>query len=557
MKFISIYIRFTLLLLFVGMLLPAFNAAAKPKPKLADKPKLVVGIVVDQMRYDFLYRYWNKYGEGGFKRLVKEGFQYTNTHYNYVPTYTGPGHASIYTGTTPSVHGIIANDWYNRELDRLIYCTEDKKAQTVGSNTLSGQMSPANLWVTTITDELKLATNQKAKVIGVCLKDRGSILPAGHAADAAYWYDGSLGGWISSTFYMQQLPQWVQDFNNKKTAAAYLQQTWKTLLPIDQYTESTADDTPFEVPFAAGTKPVFPYNLSQLKGDSYNLLRSTPFGNSYTKDFAIATLEAEKMGKGQVTDFLAVSFSSTDYIGHQFGPNSIEVEDTYLRLDKDLAELLSYLDKYVGKDNVLVFLSSDHGVAHVPAYLQSLRIPAGSANGSMMLDSVNRYLESEYGKGRWIVSYSNQQVFLNHPLITAKKHNLKEMQEKVAQFLIRFDGVARTVTASALAGSYWQSGIISLVQQGHHQKRSGDVIVVSQPGWFEGYGSSPAKGSTHGSAANYDTHVPLLFYGWKVKAGESTRKAYITDIAPTLANWLKIQEPNGTTGQALPEGLNP
>ncbi|WP_026463434.1 alkaline phosphatase PafA [Adhaeribacter aquaticus] len=521
-----------------------------------ERPKLVVGIVVDQMRYDYLYRYWNKYGNDGFKRLLQKGFSYENTHYNYEPTYTGPGHASIYTGTTPAGHGIVGNDWFNRATGRNIYCTEDKSVQSVGSTSVWGQMSPANLLATTITDQLRMATNMQSKVIGVCIKDRGSIIPAGHAANAAYWYDGTNGSWISSTYYMKELPAWVQQFNNRKLADKYLSQPWNTLLPIEQYTESTPDDNEFEKTFAGEKRPVFPHNLPALRGKSWDLIRSTPFGNTLTKDFALEAIKNENLGKGSNTDFLALSFSSTDYVGHQFGPNSVEAEDTYIRLDKDIAEVLNFLDKQVGENQYLIFLSADHGGAPVPAYAKSIKVPGGTVSSPEIQDSVKQFLNIKYGKADWVHTFINRQIYLNHKTITAKKVNLAEMQQKVADYLLHFEGVLKTTPATALAGSSPESGVESYLQKGYLSLRSGDVLVTLLPGWFEGYAGKETKGSTHGSSNAYDTHVPLLWYGWQVKNGASSTRVSITDIAPTIAQWLHITEPTSTTGRPLQEVLN-
>ncbi|WP_207433383.1 alkaline phosphatase PafA [Sabulibacter ruber] len=541
------------MLLLLVSISPAAAQKKKSKGKLPAKPKLVVGIVVDQMRYDYLYRFWDKYSKEGFKRLMGEGFNFRNNHYNYVPTYTGPGHASIYTGTTPAMHGIVGNDWYNRATGRNIYCAEDKSVKTVGSNSTAGEMSPVNMISTTITDELKLATNQQSKVIGLSLKDRGSILPAGHAANAAYWYDGSNGNMITSTYYMQELPAWVQAFNNRKLPDQYLSQPWTTLLPIDQYTESAADDQPFEGTFSGEQKPVFPHNIPAYRGKTFDLLRAIPAGNTYTKEFAIEAIKAENLGKGQFTDFLAVSFSTPDYIGHQFGPNSIEVEDNYLRLDRDLADLLKFLDTQLGKENVLIFLTADHGAAHNPNYLKQLRIPAGNTNNGIMTDSLKKHLNTKFGNAEWVSSFMNQQIYLNHAVIESKKVNLVEIQEEVARFMQRFPGVLRSFTADALMKSHWERGLGMLVENGYMPFRSGDVLLTYQPGWYENYGRGMAKGTTHGSTWAYDTHIPLLWYGWQVPAGESTVHTEIIDIAPTLAAWLRIQEPNGTMGRSLLE----
>jgi hypothetical protein len=554
----------------------AVPAFAQKKDKALARPKLIVGIVVDQMRYDYLYRYWSKYGSNGFRRLLGEGFSYENAHYNYVPTYTGPGHASIYTGTTPSVHGIVGNNWFVREEGKATYVTDDKTVQPVGGTAAAGQQSPRHMLTSTITDELRLATNFQSKVIGVCIKDRGSILPAGHAANAAYWYDGTNGAFISSTFYQNSLPAWVTKFNSENRAADYLSKPWETLLPITQYTESTADDVTWEGTFKGESKPVFPHDLPTLSATptaavtasqptgaekvpvatrNLDLIRSTPFGNSLTADFALEAIRAEQLGQRGQTDFLALSFSSTDYVGHQFGVNAIETEDTYLRLDRDLARLLEYLDKTVGKGQALVFLSADHGAAHNPDFLRSQRIPAGSVGPRLMRDSLQQVLVKRHGAGQWVLSYENQQVYLNRPLIAQKNLNLRTFQDEVSDIMIGFAGVTRAITADDLQKSHWESGMLMYLENGYFPKRSGDVMVVLEPGWLESYQYPVNKGTTHGSAGNYDTHIPLVFWGWHVKHGSSVVSARIIDIAPTLARWLHIQEPDGCTGTPLPEVL--
>ncbi|WP_299760311.1 alkaline phosphatase PafA [uncultured Pontibacter sp.] len=515
-----------------------------------ERPKLIVGIVVDQMRYDYLYRYWNKYGSDGFKKMLSQGFNFKNTQYSYVPTYTGPGHASIYTGSVPALNGIVGNNWYERDKKKVVYCVEDETVQTVGSSSDAGMMSPANLKTTTITDELRLATNKQAKVVGIALKDRGSILPAGHMANGAYWFDSKSGNWITSTFYQQQLPQWVQEFNSQKLADQYLNQPWETLLPIEEYTESTADDMPWERALNGAEKPVFPYDVPAIRGEGYELIRSIPAGNTITKDFALAALKGEGLGKDDVTDFLAVSFSTPDYVGHSFGPNSIEAQDAFLRLDRELAELISTIEKEVGAGEVLFFLTADHGAAHVPAFMQEMKIPAGLATSSVMRDSVDAFLDKTYGKAEWVERYMNQQIYLNQDIIYKKKLNIADVQQLVASYVLRFDGVMRAVPAATLISSNWGTGMMARVESGYNGKRSGDVIVLLEPGWFEGYGKEP-KGTTHGSFSNYDTHVPLLWYGWNVKPGESEAEVAVSDIAATLAAWLYIQEPNGSIGKPL------
>jgi predicted AlkP superfamily pyrophosphatase or phosphodiesterase len=519
---------------------------------LAQKPKLIVGIVVDQMRVDYLTRYENKYGEGGFKKLIKAGYFNKNANFNYVPTYTGPGHASIFTGSVPRVNGIIANDWYNKATLKSIYCTEDETVNTVGSLSKAGQMSPRNMLTTTIGDELRLATNMQAKVIGISQKDRASILPAGHTANAAYWYDGSNGAFITSTFYMSQLPAWVTAFNEKKLAEKYLSQDWTTILPIASYTESLPDDNAFEGTFKGENKPVFPHKLMELKekNKGLNLIRATPFGNTLTKDFAIEAIKNEQLGLDAVTDILTVSFSSTDYVGHQYGINAIETEDTYLRLDKDLEELINYLEKNIGKENFVIFLTADHGGAHNAAYLKSLKIPAGFINEKLIEDSMKAHLNKVYGD-TLILSFSNQQFFLNHHTLSKHKLKLKEVSMEAARYALTLEGVANAYSVfDVLAASQSNDVTLSKIYMGYNDVRSGDVILNYLPAYVD-YGKT---GTTHGTAYTYDTHVPLIWYGWKINAGSSYEPVNIADIAPTISSFLDIAFPNGCVGKPI-EGL--
>lgn len=515
-----------------------------------NKPKLVVGIVIDQMRYDYIYRFWNKFGNDGFKKLVNEGFFCRNTNYNYVPTYTGPGHASIYTGTTPTVHGIIANDWYNKTNGKNLYCAEDPNVKGVGTAANEGKRSPVNMLSTSITDELRISSNMKSKVIGLALKDRSAILPAGHTANAAYWYDGSIGGFISSTYYMNELPQWVQDFNKKELPKKYLSQPWNTLLPIEQYTESVADDNKYEHLGKGEAKPVFPHNIPELMKNNggLNLIRSVPSGNTLTKDFAIETIKNENMGKLGNTDFIAISFSTPDYIGHLYGPNSVEQEDNYIRLDKELAELIAFIETQVGKNNALIFLTADHAAPEVPSYLIDLKIPAGYISEKKMTDTIANFLLNKFGD-TLLVSLSNQQIYLNHKTIESKKLDLKAIEEALVDFILPMPGIAEVISGYTMNNTSFTEGSRYLMQKGYNAKRSGDVLINFQPGWVD---FPMTVGTSHGSPYSYDTHVPLLFYGWNIKQGTSSEQVYITDVAATLAMMLNIQFPNGCTGKPLP-----
>jgi len=339
---------FNSLIIALPLLGSAQSAAVKKEPAA---PKLVVGIMVDQMRWDYFYRFNARYGENGLKRMLREGFACENTFIPYAQTVTAAGHASVYTGSTPAINGIMGNEWYERDLGRSVYCVEDAGVKTIGGVASAKPMSPRNLWTTTITDELRLATNFRSKVIGIAIKDRGGILPAGHSANAAYWFDPGSGHWVTSTYYMNQLPAWATRFNERKVVDSLLRLDWNTLYPIGTYTQSDADDRPWEGRPNNVPKPTFPYALAQFAGKNYGAISTTPQGSTLTLSFAKEAILAEEMGKDDVTDFLAVSLSSPDYIGHTFGPNSIEIEDTYLRLDRDLADFFDMLDKKVGKGN--------------------------------------------------------------------------------------------------------------------------------------------------------------------------------------------------------------
>lgn len=520
--------------------------------------KLVVGIVVDQMRQEYVYRYHPKFGEGGFKRLIGEGFMLRNAHYNYMPTVTGAGHASIYTGTTPAIHGIIGNDWYDRESKSMVNCVSDSSRKPVGNAQGNGDVSPFRMLASTITDELKLFTHGKAKVIGISLKDRGAVLPAGHMANAAYWFDETTGSFITSTYYMETLPAWLNTFNGQKLADKYLNEEWKPLLPLQAYTESGPDVSPYEVKFG-GKKAVFPYDLKTLRKQmGYGLLSVTPFGNDYLTELAKAALVAENMGKNTVTDFLCISYSSPDGLGHATGPNSVELEDLYMRLDKNIAELLQALDKQVGKGNYLVFLTSDHGVADVPQYLIDQRIPAGYLNSKQLGEKLAAHLSKYFPEKKLIESISNYQIYLNPESFSSTPKvsgvELLIASELVGEFLLDEPGVSNYYIRGVLKeGSFEEAGPKGQIIRGFHPKRSGDIALVPEPSWFF---AGSLQGTTHATGWTYDTHVPVIFYGSGVKNGSSVRYHPITDIAPTLSMLLNIKLPNGSTGSVIEELFN-
>lgn len=517
-------------------------------PGPAGKPKLVVGLVVDQMRWDYLYRFNALYGEKGFKRMLKEGFSSENNFIPYVPTYTAVGHTCIYTGSIPAITGIVGNNWFDKTSGKGIYCTDDSTVSTVGNTGKAGKMSPANMWVTTITDELKLSNNFKSKVIGIALKDRGSILPAGHSANAAYWYDA--GKWITSTHYMNKLPDWVEQFNDKDLAGKYMSKDWTTLLPMSKYVLSTADDKPYENNIKGEKTVTFPHKLSSIPdSNKYESFRTTPFANTFTFDFAKAAIENESLGKNTVTDFLTVSISSTDYIGHAFGPNSVEVEDMYLRLDKDIADFLQYLDTKLGKGNYTVFLSADHGVAHIPAFLAGHKIPGGNFEDADLKKELNQIIETDFGVQHAVQSLQNYQVYLNNNELVKQGKDAATVKKAVIKLLEAKPFIITAFETDKLASTTLPEPLKTMLANGYNSKRSGDIQFTLMPGYFDG----GKKGTTHGLWNPYDAHIPCVFFGWGVKPGKTYRETYMTDIAPTLAALLQIQMPNGCVGKVITE----
>lgn len=517
--------------------------------KIKTNPKLVVGIIVDQMRYDYLTRFWNHYEEGGFKRLVKEGFNCKNNHFNYAPTSTGPGHASVYTGTTPSRHGIIGNFWYDKVNDEEVYCASDSTYVSVGTISDAGKMSPHRMNVTTITDELRLHTQMRGKTIAIALKDRGAVIPGGHTANAAYWFHGAdAGHWVTSSYYMDELPKWVNDWNASDKVKAY-KKSWTTLKDISTYWESGLDSNNYEGLFETETATTFPHNTAEMlnKNGDFEILKATPYGNNITTDFALEALEKESLGADAITDFLAISYSSTDYVGHKFGVNSKEVQDTYVRLDRDLKRLLETLDKKVGKNEYTVFLTADHGAIDVPAYLKDKKIPAGYIDFDTMATKFNEFLKYTFGTTDIVKNFSNYQYFLNHKIIKNIDMDLEDAQKLIAKELLNYEGVDQVFTGHQMWNNHYTSGVPYVLQNGFNQKRSGDILIVLKPGFID----YPKTGSTHGSPQIYDTHVPLLFYGKGIQRGSTVERTEIPDIAPTISALLGISFPNGTTGKPI------
>ncbi len=528
------------LALFALLFLANFVVAQTP----AERPKLVVGLVVDQMRYDYLYRYWDKYSSGGFKRLITQGFNCRNNHYAYAFTETGPGHATIYTGTTPSVHGIVSNMWYDKRQERMVYCAEDKTVTAVGAPSNDALlMSPRNLLVTTLGDELKLATNHRAKVIGVALKDRSSIFPAGYFSNGTYWMDVKTGNFVTTSFYTNTLPSWVQQFNERKMAQELAKKVWTPLLPLAQYTESDADDNPYEGKYSHEEKPVFPHTPQEIRNLPYS-----PWGSTLTTEMAKAALLNEQLGKDAITDLLAISYSSTDYVGHLFGTSSIEAEDTYLRLDLELAGLLNFLDQEVGKDQYLVFLSADHGAPYNRSYMSDRRYNKWAVMGPAIQDSLNQHLAKLFGAKKLVPIYNEQELFFDHELMLEYKLNKPDVERATVEFLLTRPEIACAFVPLNADISTCSGFRRDLLQNNYYAKRSGDVMFSLEPGFLN---ADYPKGVTHGVAYEYDTHVPLLFYGWKINPGSTNQPTFVHDIAPTVSDWLSINAPNGASGKPV------
>ncbi len=529
------YISILLTVLFISVIYPQHN-----------RPKLVVGIVIDQMRYDYLYKYEKYYGEGGFKRLMNEGTDFTFAHYNYVPTYTGPGHASIYTGSVPYYNGIISNDWYDRKTDSFVNCIEDNSVRTIGVATNEGQASPRRLLTTTISDQMKIATNGKSKVYSISLKDRAAILPGGHTPDEVYWYSSETGKFISSTYYTNSLPSWVIKFNEQDIVSNLFKGEWDLLLPEEDYSVSFPDNAPWEDDIFSEGKTSFPHSFSKVMDKKYDLIRDTPYGNDLLLQFAEALIENEKPGNGDYTDFLAISFSSTDFIGHDYGPNSVEIEDAFIRMDRQLEELFNTLDKNVGKGNYILFLTADHAVSENIGFLKKMNIPAGNFSTHTCRDSLKAFAERKFGTSGIIKNFPNFQIYLNEKIMTEKNLNISEVEEDFGEYLKnelpQIENVflrhgLRNISPQRIPGNY--------ILNGFNPERSGDIEFALKPNILplnENYGT------THGAEYPYDTHVPLLFYGWDVPVKEINTPVYIVDIAPTICNILGIIEPTGCIG---------
>lgn len=506
--------------LILVLLLPTLSLAQK-------QPKLIIGIVADQMRYEMLDRFKNDFGPDGFNLLTSEGMRYDSCTYSYLPTYTAPGHATIFTGTPPSVHGINSNDLYIPSLGNTRYCVADDNVEPVGTAETDAKRSPILLRAPTIGDSLKIA-DEKSTVIALSIKDRSAILAGGKKADAAYWMDAE-GNMITSSYYMQNLPQWVDSFNTKGYINNTLISTWDYFQDAANYDESLPDDSPFEST-QFDESNTLPYNISQamrMKGPG--VLKETPFGNSLLTQFALWALREEKLGKDNHTDLLAISYSSTDFIGHAYGPQSVEVQDAYLRLDRELAYLIKMLDEEVGRKNYVLFLTSDHGAANTPSDTNF-----GYINNKALETELNRYTKSYFGFPL-IKRIGSQQIWLDNEVIISNNISRDMVIDRLRYALLGNEEFYVNALFTLKELEACESKLCWFFRNGLNPETAGDLFYSRPYGWIE---RSESFGTTHGSAHLYDTHVPLLFFGGNVTSGRSQEVIHVKDIRRLLMQYL-------------------
>jgi len=536
------------------------------------KPKLILQITVDQLRADMPRSVSDRWGAGGFRYLYEQGIVYENAHHRHANTETVVGHATLATGADPADHGMVGNIWFDKELNRVVYNIEDarfpligigggvdKKTEVDPTQKVAGTdgRSPSSILVTTFGDELNLNTNGKAKVFGVSVKDRGAVTFAGHSGKA-FWFSKSKGEFVTSTYYYDDYPGWVKEWNNQKIPLSYAGTHWELLYDQSTYTYGDYDDMPYETNMP-GYGVVFPHPFGQADSKLFTtLLTLSPVGDILTLSFAKELLVKEDLGQDSVTDFLSVSFSSTDYVGHVFGPNSLESEDNLLRLDKTLAELLAAVDKQVGLENTLIVLSADHGAANVPDQLNSFGIDAEY----FMPDSLDKSkaiqnLKSKYGIAEELISgFNHPYVYLNNEIIQKNKLDVNEVSRVIAKELVHFNGIAYAVPSIDLVeGKIPDTRLYNQILRNFNPKRSGDIYIVLEPHWFVNDFDGLTVASTHGSPWFYDTFVPIIFAGNGLAHQNVFREVNTVDIALTLSNYLKIKGPSGATGRPLVEVL--
>ncbi len=514
-----------------------FIAGAAPAQQAVSPDiKLVLLVAVDQFRYDYLTRFRSEYTQG-FKRLLTGGAVFTDANLEHYPTVTAVGHATMLTGATPAVSGIIGNDWFDRGSNASVTSVSDSTVKAFGAPDAPGA-SPHRLLVSTVGDQLKLASGlpkgapDGSRVFGLSLKDRSAILPVGHAADGAYWWDQKSGNFVTSSYYVSQAPAWLQTFNDKKTSAGYAGKNWPLLA------------APSTVLGQMPAQPGAPLNAA---------VYSSPYGNELLADFAATVLQQERLGQRAATDLLSVSFSSNDAVGHTFGPDSPQVHDISVRTDRAIGRLLDQVDKLVGLQHTVVALTADHGVSPVPEYLAEHAMPGGRMTGPQLFGPIEQALAARFGAGKWILATAGTSPYLNYELMASLKVDPVEARRVAAEAAAKVPHVARVYTRDQLLrGDMKFDRLAQRVQRGFNEERSGDLEILLEPYWLR-----QAQGTTHGTPYNYDAHIPLILMGSRIKAGEYSDAVALNDLAPTLATLLRVEIPSGSSGRVLTEAIRP
>ncbi|MEW6735692.1 MAG: alkaline phosphatase family protein [Acidobacteriota bacterium] len=519
-------------------------------------PKLVLLIVIDQFRADYLTRFNHLFGARGFKRLQARSAYFTNANYPYANTLTAVGHTTIVSGSIPAIHGVIGNYWYDREIDRLRSAVSDRQVQGVGTQTAA---SPAQLLSTTLGDQLRLSNNFQSKSIGISLKDRSAVITAGRRGSAGYWLDINNGNMVTSSHFLEKLPDWVIRFNEQRLADQYFQRRWERKLPEIAYSISDRDDASYEDPWDGNTAS-FPHlingNHDTISPAYYEQFKGTPFANDFLAQFSLTAVEQEQLGRDEYTDLLAISFSAPDLAGHKFGPYSQEIEDIIVRLDETLAQFLDALDRRVGLDNMLIALTADHGVAPIPGYAKMHKMGGMRIIGSELRERVEAALDARYGEGNYILALINHQFYLNEKLLTEKGINITQAEELAGHEALKTAGIATYFTRTQLlAGQLPNTEIARRVMTGFHAQRSGNVFLLVEPFVLIAEDKDELAGTAHGTPYHYDTHVPIMISGPGIRPGVYHAPCSPTDIAPTLATLLNIEPPSGSVGRVLSEAL--
>ena len=534
------------ILLLLSFLTTSSLFAQPNKNATTEIPKLVVVLSVDQMRTDYLTRFWNKFQSGGFKKLIDEGVVCSNAQLDLHIQKISTGTATMFTGVYPAAHGIVSDTWYDRLKKKEINCINDDYYITVGSDSKEGERSASKYLSPTIGDLIKMGSRNKSKVFSVAMNDVSAVLSAGHAANGAYWFDTQNGNMISSSYYVDIFPEWVRKFNEKGFAKTYTQRDWTTLLPINSYEESLADNYVLEKGYYDKWN-TFPYNLRKIKENagSYKFLKTTPFGNQIVKDFATNLILEENLGKDEYPDFLAVTFTSMDYENNSFGPASVEMEDTYLRLDQDIASLLDFIDKRVGKENALVVLTSVCSSIYPVDYLkEEFNMPVGTFSPESAIALLKSFLNITYGQGDWLEVVSEQQLYFNRELLEKKNISLTDIETKTANFINQFEGVKIALPSTSFEQGDYSKGQLAVIANSYNFKRSGDVLYQLEDGWQPVY-------KYQRTIYNDNSSIPLIFYGSSVKHAQVRSKINGSDMVPTILEMLNLPIPDHCSGTIL------